>query len=91
MRIIMIFLFLLLALPALAFAERSLAWNGREIKGWVCDGKELKPRSCANSRNTGVIVNGKAKPKSGANSPNTWNVGSAPILVIAGALVLHLY
>ena len=58
--------------PDVAFTEQHLSWNGKEIKGWICDGKVLKP-------------------KVGATAANTWDVGSAPILVIAGALVLHLY
>ena len=59
-------------LASAASAEQRLKWNGREINGWICDGKELKPRS-------------------GATSSNTWDVGSAPILVIAGAVVLRLF
>lgn len=122
-------LFVFALMPNLAFAEQSLSWNGKEIKGWVCDGKELKPKFGAtssntwvfngreihpksganssntwifdgkelrpkfgaNSSNTWIIDGSKARPKFGATSSNTWKVGNAPILVIAGALVLHLY
>lgn len=63
--------YLFVAKPA--HAEYRLNWNGREIKGWVCDGKELKPKSGANSSNTWVYTsNGEIKPKFGANSSNTW-------------------
>lgn len=54
-------------------AEYRLNWNGREIKGWVCDGNELKPKFGANSSNTWIYTsNGEIKPKFGANSSNTW-------------------
>lgn len=50
----------------------KLQWNGKEISGWIFDGKELKP-------------------KRNATSANTWDVGNAPVPIIAGALVLKLY
>jgi hypothetical protein len=50
----------------------KLAWNGREISGWVCDGKELKPKNGASSSNTWVFDGKEIKPKSGASSSNTW-------------------
>lgn len=127
--VVILILFVSMSMPELAFAEQNLSWNGKEIKGWVCDGKELKPKSGAtpsntwvfngreihpkigatssntwmfdgkelkpklgaNSSNTWIIDGNTAKPKFGATSSNTWKVGNAPILVIAGALVLHLY
>ena len=129
LRIASLFLGIFLSIATVAFAEQHLAWNGREINGWLCDGKELKPKSGANSSNTWVfngreirpksganssntwvydgrelkpksganssntwVIDGnRAKPKSGANSSNTWVIGNAPILAVAGALVLRLY
>ena len=70
---------------------QRLNWNGREINGWVCDGKELKPKFGATNTNTWILDGAKMKPKFGATNANTWDVGNAPILVIAGAVVLHLY
>lgn len=73
MKIIFILcIFAVLVFPVQAAARERLAWNGKEISGWVCDGKELKP-------------------KFGANNSNTYDVGGAPILVIAGKIALHLY
>ena len=66
------FLLLLFALPAPLHAEQHLAWNGREFKGWICDGHELKPKSGANSANTWIFNGREIKPKSGATSVNTW-------------------
>lgn len=57
----------------------------------ICDGKELKPKQGAVSSNTWIAENGKVKPKTGANSANTYEVGSLPILAIAGKLVLRLW
>ena len=39
---------------------------------WVCDGKELKPKSGASSSNTWLFDGKEIKPKSGASSSNTW-------------------
>lgn len=83
-------------------ASGSNTWifDGREIKPkygasssntWVFDGKELKPKYGASGSNTWVLDGDKIKPKFGANNSNTWRVGNAPILVIAGAVVLRLY
>lgn len=58
---------------------------------WIFNGSELRPKVGANSSNTWVLSGGKFRPKAGANSSNTWNVGNAPILVITGAAVLHLF
>lgn len=63
---------LILCMPGRSGAEERLAWNGKEIDGWLCDGKELKPKHGANSSNTWVYQNGEIKPKFGANSSNTW-------------------
>ena len=49
-----------------------LNWNGRELDGWVFDGKELKPKSGASSRNTYVWNGKELKPKSGASSSNSY-------------------
>lgn len=56
----------------LAHADQRLAWNGREINGWVCNGNELKPKIGATASNTWVYVNGEIKPKLGATASNTW-------------------
>ena len=74
-----------------AHAAQRLPWNGREIEGCVCDGNVLKPKHGANSSNTWIYANGVIKPKYGANSHNTFEVGDAPLLVIAGATVLRLF
>ena len=58
---------------------------------WVCDGKELKPKSGASSSNTWVIDGQKVKPKTGSNSSNTFEIGRSPVLVVAGQLVLRLW
>lgn len=50
----------------------NLAWNGKEISGWVCDGRELKPKSGASSSNTWVFDGKNIKLKSGGTSSNTW-------------------
>ena len=60
------------ALATPAHAEQKLAWNGREIKGWVCDGRELKPKMGANFQNTWIFDGREIRPKSGANFQNTW-------------------
>lgn len=61
-----------LLVPAVAYAANTLAWNGREIKGWVCDGRELKPKTGASFSNTWIFDGREIKPKSGANFSNTW-------------------
>lgn len=58
---------------------------------WIFNGKELKPKYGANSSNTWVFDGKRIKPKYGANSYNTFEVGDAPLLVIAGATVLRLF
>lgn len=58
---------------------------------WIFKNGELRPKFGANSSNTWVLKGDKIKPKFGANSTNTWRVGDAPILVIAGAVVLRLF
>lgn len=58
---------------------------------WVCDGKELKPKTGATSANTWIVDAQKVKPKTNANSSNTFDVGRLPILAIAGQLVLRLW
>lgn len=69
---LLIFLPIVLVMPNLTFAEQTLAWDGKEIRGWICDGRELKPKFGATPHNT-YIFNGKEiKPKLGANSSNTW-------------------
>ncbi|MXS84200.1 hypothetical protein [Nitrosomonas oligotropha] len=60
-------------------------------KSWVCDGRELKPKSGASSRNTWVVEGRKIKPKNGANSSNTYDMGDHSILAVAGKLVFRLY
>ena len=79
---------------------RDWVCDGRELKPksgatssntWVWDGKELKPKNGASSSNTWVIDGRKAKPKIGAVSANTYDIGDAPILVVAGKLVLRLF
>lgn len=60
------------ALAAPAHAEQKLAWNGREINGWVCDGRELKPKFGANMQNTWIFDGREIRPKTGANFGNTW-------------------
>lgn len=50
----------------------KLAWNGKEISGWVCDGRELKPKSGASFSNTWIFDGKEIKPKSGSSSSNTW-------------------
>lgn len=71
--------------PSLAYAGPTLAWNGREIKGWVCDGKELKPKSGANFGNTWVFDGRYIKPKSGANFSNTWEFDGRELKPRSGA------
>ena len=39
---------------------------------WVCDGKELKPKSGASLSNTWIFDGKEIKPRSGANLSNTW-------------------
>ena len=39
---------------------------------WVCDGKELKPKSGASFSNTWVFDGKEIKPKTGASFSNTW-------------------
>ena len=39
---------------------------------WVCDGKELKPKSGASSSNTWIFDGKEIKPKTSASSSNTW-------------------
>ena len=41
-------------------------------KTWVWDGKKLKPKSGATSKNTWVFDGEKFKPYTGATSKNTW-------------------
>jgi len=83
-------------------ASLSNTWmlSGKEIKPksgatlsntWVWDGKELKPKSGATLSNTWVVSGGKVKPKSGATLSNTFEIGTLPILVVAGKLVLRLW
>lgn len=83
-------------------ASSSNTWilDGKEIKlksgasssnTWIWDGKELKPKSGASSSNTWVIDGQKAKPKTNASSSNTYEIGTLPILVVAGDLVLRLW
>lgn len=69
---IMLIFCLLAAIPGLALAEQRLAWNGRDIRGWTCDGTVLKPRHGATSSNTWIYNGREIRPKSGANSSNTW-------------------
>src|SRR5690606_10342759 len=40
--------------------------------GWVCDGRELKPKSGASLSNTWIFDGKEIKPKSGASLSNTW-------------------
>lgn len=70
---VLLFFFISSSLDILpTYAEQHLQWNGREINGWVCDGKELKPKYGASAANTWIFSNGEIKPKYGANSSNTW-------------------
>ncbi len=39
---------------------------------WVCDGKELKPKSGASSSNTWIFDGEEIKPKTSASSSNKW-------------------
>ena len=39
---------------------------------WLCDGKELKPKSGASYSNTWIFDGKEIKPKSGASYSNTW-------------------
>ena len=41
-------------------------------KNWVCDGRELKPKTGANSSNTWLFDGKEIKPKTGASNSNTW-------------------
>lgn len=58
--------------PGVAFTEQHLSWNGKEIKGWICDGKELKPKFGATAANTWVFTGREIRPKVGATVSNTW-------------------
>ena len=50
----------------------TLAWNGKEISGWTCYGRKLKPKSGASLSNTLIFYVKDIKPKSGASFSNTW-------------------
>ncbi len=41
-------------------------------RDWVCDGRELKPKSGATSSNTWLFDGKEIKPKNGAVMANTW-------------------
>lgn len=58
--------------PGDAFAERHLAWNGKEINGWICDGKVLKPKHGATDANTWVFTGREIRPKVGPSAATTW-------------------
>lgn len=53
-------------------AMNSIHWNGREIGGWICDGKKLRPKSGATRANIWVLLGNEIRPKAGANRANTW-------------------
>lgn len=53
-------------------AQMRIQWNGKEINGWVCDGKTLKPKFGANGQNTWIFDGREIKPKFGATGSNTW-------------------
>lgn len=52
--------------------ERQMANKIELPRDWVCDGKELKPKSNPSSSNTWVFDGKEIKPKTNATSSNTW-------------------
>lgn len=83
-----------------ATSANTWMFDGKEIKPkvsatsantWVWNGTELKPKVGASSANTWLVDGGKAMPKVGHSSANTFSVGTLPILVVAGKLVLRLW
>ena len=58
--------------PDVAFTEQHLSWNGKEIKGWICDGRVLKPKVGATAANTWVFTGREIHPKVGVTAANTW-------------------
>jgi hypothetical protein len=83
-----------------ATSANTWLFDGKEIKPkigatsgntWVWNGTELKRKIGATSADTWVITGGKANPKVSPSSTNTVSVGTLPILVIAGGLVLRLW
>lgn len=51
---------------------QNLAWNGREINGWICSGDELRPRTGANSHNTWILRGNEIRLKAGGSPSGTW-------------------
>lgn len=83
-------------------ASLSNTWvfDGKEFKPkigaslsntWVYDGKVIKPKINANSSNTWVYNGKEVMPKNGANSSNKWDIGTAPMAIVIGKIILRLF
>lgn len=71
--------------------ELKKKYNASSSDIWVFNGTELKKKYNASSRDIWVVSGGKIKPKYNSSYSTTYDLGSQPILVAFGQLILRLW
>lgn len=57
-------------------------------KNWICNGRELKPKSGASSSNTWICDGRQIKPKNSPSASNRWLWNGKELKPKSGAIIL---